>query len=151
KGTCLMCDIIEEERMFAERVVAENDSFIVYVPFFARYPYETHIASTRHLQSLVDMSPDEQRDLAEIMKSLLTAYDRVFDVSFPYIMSLHQRPSDGVNYDPYHFHTEFNPPMRTANKLKYLAGSEVGAGMFINDTLPETTAKVLRDLIHSAK
>jgi UDPglucose--hexose-1-phosphate uridylyltransferase len=151
KGTCLMCDIIEEERMFAERVVAENDSFIVYVPFFARYPYETHIASTRHLQSLVDMSPDEQRDLAEIMKSLLTAYDRVFDVSFPYIMSMHQRPSDGGNYDHYHFHIEFNPPMRTANKLKYLAGSEVGAGMFINDTLPETTAKVLRDLIHSAK
>jgi UDPglucose--hexose-1-phosphate uridylyltransferase len=151
KGTCLMCDIIQEERSFEGRVVAENDSFIVYVPFFARYPYETHIASTRHLQSLVDMTPSEQRDLAEIMKLLLTAYDRVFDLSFPYIMSMHQRPSDGGDYEHYHFHIEFNPPMRTANKLKYLAGSEVGAGMFINDTLPETTAKVLRDLIHSAK
>ncbi len=149
-GTCLMCDIIQEERRFEGRIVVENDSFIVYVPFFARYPYETHIASTRHLQSLLDMTQSEEQDLAEIMKALLTAYDRVFDVSFPYIMSMHQRPSDGGNYDHYHFHIEFNPPMRTSNKLKYLAGSEVGAGMFINDTLPESTAKVLRDLIHSA-
>jgi UDPglucose--hexose-1-phosphate uridylyltransferase len=81
------------------------------------------------------------------MKQVLAAFDRLFDRSFPYIMAIHQRPSDGGNYDHYHFHIEFYPPMRTAEKLKYLAGSEAGAGMFINDTLPETTAERLRDLV----
>jgi UDPglucose--hexose-1-phosphate uridylyltransferase len=59
-------------------------------------------------------------------------------------MVLHQRPSDGAEYDYYHFHIEFYPPLRTANRLKYLAGSETGAGMFINDTLAEEKAEELR-------
>jgi UDPglucose--hexose-1-phosphate uridylyltransferase len=63
-------------------------------------------------------------------------------------MSLHQRPTDGEgDYNHYHFHIEFYPPMRTATKLKFLAGSEAGAGMFINDTLPETKAPEFRKLI----
>jgi UDPglucose--hexose-1-phosphate uridylyltransferase len=85
--------------------------------------------------------------LAEILKQILAAFDALFDLSFPYIMAIHQRPSDGKNYDHYHFHIEFYPPMRTATKLKYLAGSEAGAGMFINDTLPEEKAPVLKGLI----
>ena len=143
-GRCLVCDITEEERRDGRRVVSQNDSFIAYVPFFARYPYEVHIASKRHLQALTEMKEDEQRDLAEMLKTILVAYDRLFDLSFPYMMVLHQRPSDGNNYDHYHFHIEFYPPLRTATKLKYLAGSETGAGMFINDTLAEEKAGELR-------
>ena len=143
-GRCLLCDIVAEERRDGRRIVAENESFVAYIPFFARYPYEVHIASRRHLQALTDMERREQRDLAELLKAVLAAFDKLFNLSFPYMMVLHQRPTDGENYDYYHFHIEFYPPLRTATKLKYLAGSETGAGMFINDTLAEEKAAELR-------
>jgi UDPglucose--hexose-1-phosphate uridylyltransferase len=146
-GRCLICDIVAEERRDGRRIVAENNSFFAFVPFFARYPYEVHICSTRHLQSLTDLKDGEQRDLASMLKTILVAYDRLFDISFPYMMVLHGRPSDGANYDHYHFHIEFYPPLRTATKLKYLAGSETGAGMFINDTLAEEKAAELRERV----
>ena len=148
-GRCLLCDILAEERRDGrgERIVAENASFAAYVPFFARYPYEVHISSARHLQALTDMSEGEGRDLAAMLKTVLVAYDKLFNLSFPYMMVLHQRPTDGGDYEHYHFHIEFYPPLRTATKLKYLAGSEAGAGMFINDTLAEEKAAELRALI----
>lgn len=143
-GRCLLCDIIDGERGDGRRVVAANESFVAYVPFFARYPYEVHASSTRHLQALTDMTDAEQRDLASILKQIIAAYDKLFDLSFPYMMVVHQRPTDGGDYDYYHFHIEFYPPLRTATKLKYLAGVESGAGLFINDTLAEEKAAELR-------
>ncbi|MFN2493084.1 MAG: galactose-1-phosphate uridylyltransferase [Pyrinomonadaceae bacterium] len=141
---CLLCDVITEEKRDGRRIVGENDSFVALIPFFARWPYETHIYAKRHYQALDDMSAGEQRDLASILKSTLVAFDKLFDISFPYMMVMHQRPVDASSYDYYHFHIEFYPPLRTANKLKYLAGSETGAGMFINDSLPEMKAAELR-------
>ncbi|HKP70912.1 MAG TPA: galactose-1-phosphate uridylyltransferase [Pyrinomonadaceae bacterium] len=146
-GRCLLCDIVEKELTFEQRIIASNDSFAAYIPFFARYPYEVHIAARRHLSALTDFLPNEELDLAEILKQVIAAYDRIFNKSFPYIMVVHQRPSDGDAYDYFHFHIEFYPPRRTAEKLKYLAGSEAGAGMFINDTLPEVKAAELRALV----
>ena len=81
-----------------------------------------------------------------MLKGTLTAYDRIFNSSFPYMMVVHQRPTDGGNHDHFHFHIEFYPPLRTAERLKYLAGSETGAGLFINDTLAEEKAAELRAL-----
>lgn len=143
-GNCLLCDILAEEQKDGRRIVAENDSFAAYIPFFARYPYELHVAAKRHLQDLTQMTTIEQIDLAEILKQVLTAFDKLFNLSFPYMMVMHCQPSDGENYDYYHFHIEFYPPLRTATKLKYLAGSESGAGLFINDTLAEEKAAELR-------
>jgi UDPglucose--hexose-1-phosphate uridylyltransferase len=143
-GRCLVCDIIKEEQRDGRRVVVNNKSFVAYIPFFASYPYEIHIASLRHAQAISDLDEAGQKDLAEMLKTVLVAYDRLFNLSFPYIMVIHQRPTDGENYDYYHFHIEFYPPLRTATKLKYLAGSETGAGMFINDTLAEEKAAELR-------
>ena len=150
-GSCLLCDIVAEEKTEGRRIVVENDSFVAYIPFFARYPYELHIASKRHLQDLTQLGGDEQKNLAEILKQVLAGFDKLFNVSFPYMMVLHQRPSDGEKYDFYHFHIEFYPPMRTATKLKYLAGSESGAGMFINDTLAEEKAAELREKIENVE
>lgn len=144
---CLLCDILAEEKNDGRRIVAENKSFAAYIPFFARYPFELHIISKRHLLDLTEFSKMEQIDLAEILKQVLASFDKLFDISFPYMMVLHQKPADGENYDFYHFHIEFYPPLRTATKLKYLAGSETGAGMFINDTLAEEKAAELRKLI----
>ena len=146
-GRCLLCDILDKETTSGIRIISENDSFAAYIPFFARYPYEVHISPRRHIQAFTDFSVAEERDLAAVLKQVLAAYDRLFDRSFPYIMAIHQRPTDGSHYDHYHFHIEFYPPMRTAEKLKYLAGSEAGAGMFINDTLPEVKAEELRKLV----
>lgn len=146
-GKCLLCDILAEETRDGRRIVASNDSFVAFIPFFARWPYETHVFARRHFQALPDMTRAEQRDLAEMLKMVLVAFDKLFDTSFPYMMVIHQRPVDGESYDYYHFHIEFYPPLRDANKLKYLAGSETGAGMFINDTLPEQKAGDLRSHI----
>jgi UDPglucose--hexose-1-phosphate uridylyltransferase len=144
RASCLLCDVLAEEKKDTRRIVAENDSFVSVIPFFARWPYETHIYSKRHFQALTDMTEVEQKDLAAMLKMVLVAFDKLFDISFPYMLVIHQRPVDGEPYDYYHFHIEFYPPLRTPTKLKYLAGSETGAGMFINDTLPEEKADELR-------
>ena len=144
---CLICDIAERERSDDKRMVVENDHFVAYIPFFARWPYEVHIVPKRHLQSFLDFGEKEQIGLATIMKQLLMAYDGVFNKSMPYMMNIHQAPTDGLPYDHYHFHIEFYPPLRQADKLKYLAGSEAGAGVFINDTLAEEKAAELRKLV----
>jgi UDPglucose--hexose-1-phosphate uridylyltransferase len=148
-GNCLLCDILKKEKSDGRRIVVENESFAAYIPFFARYPYELHISAKRHLLDLTEFTAREQVDLAEILKQVLVAFDKLFNISFPYMMVLHQKPSDGENYDFYHFHIEFYPPLRTATKLKYLAGSETGAGMFINDTLAEEKAAELRALVEN--
>jgi UDPglucose--hexose-1-phosphate uridylyltransferase len=127
------------------REVWRNDSFVALVPFFARYPFEVWITSFEHLRSMREMSPRHLDDLAEILLVITRKYDKLFGFSMPYIMNMHQEP--GVpGYDFTRFHVEFYPPYRTENKLKYLAGSEAGAGAFINDTLPEETSARLRDL-----
>lgn len=141
---CLYCELTNQELKDGRRVIARNDSFVTVIPFFARWPYETHIYAVRHFQTLLHMSRDEQKQLAEMLKTVLVAFDKLFNISFPYMMVMHQAPTDGNNYDHYHFHIEFYPPLRAANRLKYLAGSETGAGMFINDTLPEAKAAELR-------
>lgn len=150
-GENLIADILENEKKDGQRIVAENDSFTALVPFFARYPYELHIYPNRQVQALTDFLLNELRDLAALFKQVLTAFDKLFDVSFPYIMAMYNRPSDNADYDFFDFHIEFYPPMRTATKLKFLAGSEAGAGMFINDTLPEEKAAELRGHIEPVK
>jgi len=143
-GHCLICDILVDERQDGRRVVCENEDFTAVIPFFARYPYEVHIFSRRHLQALTDFNSAERRNLAAILKTVLVKYDNLFGYSLPYMMIFHQRPTDGQDYSYYHFHIEFYPPMRTASKMKYLAGCESGAGTFINDTLAEEKAAEMR-------
>jgi UDPglucose--hexose-1-phosphate uridylyltransferase len=143
-GRCLVCDILADELRDSRRLVFQTDSFLAVVPFFARWPYEIHVYSRRHVQAITDLSADEQRDLAIMLKAVLVKYDHLFGFSFPYMMVMHQRPTDGDSYDYYHYHIEFYPPLRTATKLKFLAGCESGAGTFINDTLPEEKAAELR-------
>lgn len=143
-GKLLMQDWLETE-LDGPRVVWQNESFAAMVPFFARYPYEVWVASKRHIRSLAEMNETEMDELAEILLVVTRKYDLLFGFSLPYIMSMHQEPAV-PGYEFNWFHVEFYPPYRTAKKLKYLAGSEAGAGAFINDTLPEETAKTLREL-----
>ena len=141
---CLFCDIINEEITDGRRVVVENNSFVAVVPFFARFPYEVYVFSREHHQTMLTFSKKERRDLAGILKAILLKYDNLWGISMPYMMIMHQAPTDGRNYDHYHYHIEFHPPHRTKDKLKYLAGCETGAGTYINDTLAEEKAAELR-------
>jgi UDPglucose--hexose-1-phosphate uridylyltransferase len=141
---CMLCDMVKAEVRGGERQVALNRSFAAYIPFFARYPYEVHISSRRHRGSLADMTPGERSDLAVILKRVLLKYDNLFGFSMPYIMLMHSSPTDGRAHRSHHFHVEFYPPHRSADKIKYLAGCESGAGTFINDTIAEEKARELR-------
>ena len=144
-GECLLCRILSQELADGRRTVAENEHFAAFVPFFARWPYEMHILPKAHSLSLPDFSDSEKRALAGILKTILLKYDNLWGFSLPYMMVMHQKPTDGKPHDYYHFHIEFYPPYRTEDKLKYLAGSESGAGVFINDTLAEEKAEELRN------
>lgn len=143
-GRCLFCDIIAEEQADGRRVIVENDSFFAAIPFFARFPYEVYVFSKRHHQTMLSFENSERDDLANILKVVLQKYDNLWGISMPYMMIMHQAPTDGREYESYHYHIEFHPPNRTKEKLKYLAGCETGAGSYINDTLAEEKAAELR-------
>jgi UDPglucose--hexose-1-phosphate uridylyltransferase len=142
--TCLFCQILAKEISHQARIVVENDAFIAFIPFYARWPYETHIYSKRHVNAITDFDLVERNLLASLLKKLLIQFDLLWQCSFAYIMLMHQRPTDRNNYDYYHFHIEFYPPYRTQDKLKYLAGVEAGCGVFLNDSQAEEKAKELR-------
>ena len=146
RGSCLWCDLLAQEEGDGRRVVTRTPTWFAGVPFFARWPYEVHLTPRRHVGWLHELDGDEIEQLARMMKSVIGKYDALFGFSLPYIMAVHQRPTDGGDHDGSHLHFEFYPPNRTEKKLKYLAGSEAGAGAFITDTLPEDTAARLRDL-----
>ncbi len=143
---CLHCEIIKKELEDKTRVVIENSDFIAFVPFYARWPYEVHIYCLRHVKSLCELTNIEITSLAEIIKELVNRYNKLFNFRMPYVMIIHQNPTDGKEHPYYHFHFEFYPPYRTKDKLKYLAGCELGAGTFINDTLAEEKAAELRSI-----
>lgn len=143
-GRCVHCDVLAQEREDGRRIVAESEHFIAIIPFYARYPYELHLYAKGHKESLSDFTPTEERDLARMLKTVLKKFDNLWGISMPYIMVMHQKPTDGKDHPGSHFHIEFYPPLRTKEKLKYLAGCESGAGTFINDTLPEEKAQELK-------
>lgn len=145
-GRCLWCALVEQEVSDGRRIVARTEGWVATVPFFAHWPYEVHITPTAHIGWLHELAETSVAELARLLKTVLLKYDHLFGYSLPYVMAIHQRPTGTGDYSGYHLHIEFYPPNRTESKLKYLAGSEAGAGAFINDTLPEETAERLRAL-----
>jgi len=142
-GRCLYCDVIAGESS-GERTVVREDRWLAFVPPFARWPYEVHLAPLQHRGGLLDLDEAEDASLARALKVLLQKYDRLFQMPLPYVMAMHQKPP-GRGGAHHHFHIEFYPPNRSRDKLKYLAGSELGAGAFILDARAEDTAAELRD------
>jgi UDPglucose--hexose-1-phosphate uridylyltransferase len=143
-GRILFRDIIEAERLDGRRVIAENENAIAFLPYFARYAYEVFVAPKRTVPSLADLNETEVADLASILREMLTRFDNLWEIPFPYVMPLHQAPSDGGDYSKFHFHIQFHPPLRKPNLLKYLAGPEIGGGNFLSDTSPEEKAAELK-------
>jgi UDPglucose--hexose-1-phosphate uridylyltransferase len=140
----LFADIIDAEQRDGRRILAESDSAIAFVPYFARFAYETFVAPKQPHQSIADLSDCELADLATVLKDVLVRFDNLWHLSFPYVLVLHQAPTDGSVAEGFHFHIEFHPPLRSPNLLKYLAGPELGGGSFLSDTSPEQKAAELR-------
>jgi len=143
EGQCLHCREVALESS-GPRMVLSEGSMAAFVPRAARWPYEVHLYPRRHVASIADLDDAERRDLAESLLGVTGAYDRHFGFSTPYVMAVHQAPTDGRDWPQAHLHFEFYPPHRRADRLKYLAGVELGAGTFVNDTRPEDTADQLR-------
>ena len=143
-GRPLFRDVIDAEEADGRRLVVQRGSALSFVPYFARYPYETYIAPRETHASLADLSADELSDLADVLRRTLVRMDNLWRMSFPYVMVLHQAPTDGAAYPGFHFHIQIHPPLRKPGLLKYLGGPEIGAGNFLNDTAPEEKAAELR-------
>jgi UDPglucose--hexose-1-phosphate uridylyltransferase len=144
-GGCLQCRLIKDELKGRRHVLINEGGIVAYVPEYARWSYEVHVAPRAHRPALPDLSPAGRQALLHTMQRITRAYDRLFDVPMPYMMAMHQSPADGVAQA--HLHVEFYPILRDRGKLKYLAGSESGAGVFINDTLAEESADRLRAVL----
>jgi len=143
-GRPIFQDIISAEQRDGRRIICENETAIAFVPYFARYAYEVYVAPKATRPSLASLGDLEVRDLALILKETLIKFDNLWRMPFPYVMPLHQAPTDGGDYRGFHFHIEFHPPLRKPNLLKYLAGPEIGGGNFLSDTSPEDKAAELR-------
>ena len=137
---------LEKEMEKEERVVIENDRFVVVSPFWGIWPFETLIISKRHLQNIGLMSEEEKQSFAEILQRLTTIYDNLFEVSFPYSAGIHQSPTDGRDHPEWHFHMHFYPPLlRSATIKKFMVGYEMLANPQ-RDITPEISTKRLREL-----
>ena len=143
RGRVLFQDIIAAEETDGRRLLVCRDQALSFVPYFARYPYETFVAPRANRQSLADLEPSELRDLAAVLRETLIRLENLWRMPFPYVMVLHQAPTDGVA-PGFHFHIQIHPPLRKPGLLKYLAGPEIGGGNFLNDTAPEEKAAELQ-------
>ncbi|HPU85095.1 MAG TPA: galactose-1-phosphate uridylyltransferase [Candidatus Latescibacteria bacterium] len=143
-GTPLYRAVIEQELEDGCRIIARRGSIIAFVPYFARYPYEVHVAPLESRPSIADLAGSEVDDLASVLKAVLVRYDNLFTMPFPYVQVLHQAPTDGTHHPEFHFHIEFYPPLRNPVTLKYLAGPEIGGGNMLSDVAPEEKAKELQ-------
>ena len=143
-GRVLFQDIIAAEQTAGTRVIVENETAIAFVPYFARYAYEVFVAPKKTHPNIAMLSASEIVDFAAVLKDVAVRFDNLWEMSFPYVMPLHQAPTDGGDYSGFHFHIEFHPPLRKPDLMKFLAGPEVGGGNFLSDTSPEEKAAELR-------
>ena len=145
-GIPLLQSLLDAELRLARRVLYDSAHAVAFVPAWARYPYEVWVAPRVAVSRLDEVSAGQRRDLARALKTVLLKYDGLWSRPFPYILHWYQAPTDGLAHPEVHLHAEFYPAYRAPGKLKYLAGTEIAAGMFANDALPEEKARELIDV-----
>jgi UDPglucose--hexose-1-phosphate uridylyltransferase len=144
EGRGLLDAMIAHERAEEIRLIYVGPHAAAFMPICARYSYEVWVAPIRPVASLADLGVEERRDLARALKTVLLKYDTLWNMPFPYILAIHQAPTDGMPHPEAHVHIELYPAYRMPGRLKYLAGSEVGAGVFTADTVPEDKVRELQ-------
>lgn len=144
-GKCIYCDMLENEKNDGRRIIFSDEHFTVFLPFFTEYPYGVYIFSNKHKQYITDFTAEEKASLAKTIKRTVGMLDSLFDTKFPYMMCMHNAPvNSGDHSGDFHFHIEFFPPMRAADKQKFNASSETGVWAHCNPTCPEETSVELR-------
>jgi len=143
----LLQDLIEKEIADNQRIIYQDEYAVAFVPVCARYPYEVWLAPIEPVATFIDLIEQQRKSLAKALKTVTLKYDGLWNRPFPYLMAWYQAPTDGKPHPEAHLHAEFYPPYRTKDRLKYLAGTELAAGMFVNDALPEEKAKELQAVL----
>lgn len=143
-GRALLAQHIEREREDGARMLYEGPHAVAFVPVCARYPYEVWVAPIEPVESHARLGEAQRLDLARALKTVLMKYDGLWQRPFPYLMAWYQAPTDGRPHPESHLHAQLYPPYRTRDKLKYLAGTELAAGFFAMDALPEQKARELQ-------
>ena len=138
--------VIAESELAGPRVIAENDRFFACVPWFARYAYEVFIMPKWQVPSLAAVFDKDIGYLAAMISEVCVRYDKLWGMRMPYVMCIHQAPTNAGNCEFFPFHFEFHPPLRDATLVRYLAGPEIGGGNMINESNPDDKAAELRRL-----
>ncbi|MER6621404.1 MULTISPECIES: galactose-1-phosphate uridylyltransferase [unclassified Streptomyces] len=156
-GENLFDAVLERERA-DERIVLEGEHWVAFVPYAAHWPYEVHLYPKRRVPDLLGLDEAARTEFPQVYLELLKRFDRIFgegEPPTPYIAAWHQAPFgaleefDGVTRDDFALHLELFTIRRTSGKLKFLAGSESGMNVFINDVPPERAAERLREVASS--
>ncbi|WP_055490295.1 galactose-1-phosphate uridylyltransferase [Streptomyces sp. TP-A0356] len=159
-------DAVVERELADERVVLEGEHWVAFVPYAAHWPYEVHLYPRRRVPDLLALDEEARTEFPKVYLELLRRFDRIFDrrdggknsvgePPTPYIAAWHQAPFgtpadfEGVTRDDFALHLELFTIRRTSGKLKFLAGSESGMNVFINDVPPEAAARRLREVASS--
>ena len=143
---CLLCRYLELELESGARIVCQNEHFVVVVPFWAVWPFETLLLPRKHMASLLELDAEGRSALARILKQITTRYDNLFQVPFPYTMGFHQQPTDGLPHPEWHLHAHYYPPLlRSASVRKFMVGYEM-LGSPQRDITAESAAERLRSL-----
>ena len=143
----LLGDYLTQELEKQERIIFENDGFVVLIPFWAVWPFEAMIVPKKHQRNISELSGDETLLYAEAISVITKAYDKLFNTSFPYSSGIHQSPTDGEANGHWHWHMSFYPPLlRSATVKKFMVGYEM-FGSPQRDITAESAVKMLRDLL----
>ena len=117
-GSSLLGDYLAQELEKKERIIFENDAFVVLIPFWAVWPFEAMIVPKKHQANILEMNNDEALQYAEAISVITKAYDKLFNTSFPYSSGIHQAPTDGNENKHWHWHMSFYPPLLRRSTLK---------------------------------
>ena len=146
-NSSLLGDYLQQELALKERIIFENDDFVVLVPFWAVWPFEAMIAPKNQQQDITDLTINGAENFAEAISVLTKAYDKLFNTSFPYSSGIHQAPTNGKLNSHWHWHMSFYPPLlRSATIKKFMVGYEM-FGTPQRDITAEIAAKRIRDLV----
>src|SRR6185503_9870825 len=145
-GRSLLQDVIAAEEQDGRRILSRRGGALAFVPYFARYPYETYVAPRATHASIAGLEADELSEFASVLQETLIRLENLWRMPLPYVMVLHQAPTKTADDGGFHFHIQIHPPLRKPGLLKYLAGPEIGGGNFLNDTSPEEKAAELQAL-----
>ncbi|MFF2511538.1 galactose-1-phosphate uridylyltransferase [Streptomyces sp. NPDC058086] len=157
-GENLFDDVVARELAEGDRIVLETERWVAFVPYAAHWPYEVHLYPKRRVPDLLGLDEETRTEFPQVYLELLRRFDRIFgegEPPTPYIAAWHQAPFgaleefEGVSRDDFALHLELFTIRRTSGKLKFLAGSESGMSVFINDVPPEAAAQRLREVASS--